>query len=81
MATSVELPEAILDQIFVRSGGKCECTHAHAKHAFAPHRGGKCPRGFFRYGPYFNARSKSSEKGDNPDNYEGVCKECLALAE
>ena len=79
MATAVELPEAIMDQIFARTGGKCECTKPHAKSSFAPHRGGKCPRGFFRYGPYFNARAKGAAKDNNPENYEGVCIECLEL--
>ena len=79
MATAVELPEAVMNEIFARTGGKCECTKAHTNSSFAPHHGAKCPRGFFRYGPYFNAIPKGSVHDDKPENYVGVCIECLKL--
>lgn len=76
---AVELSEALMDELFTRSGGKCECTHQHTN-ATAPHHGGKCPRGFFRYGPLWVVNpvkaSLSAAEQSKAESYRAVCYEC-----
>lgn len=74
-------PENILHEAFARAGGKCECTLQHEGQK-APHHGGRCPRGFARYGPYWEPHHvKAEDRGgpDTIDNCQVLCFECHHL--
>lgn len=76
----MEFSESVIDQVFARTGGKCECTRQHADKT-APHHGGKCPHAVLRYGLGIPRPIKSEQAGGKPtaDNCEIVCTDCNVL--
>lgn len=75
--------EAIRDQAFARSGGRCECHRQH-NGLDAPHHGGRCPRTFTRYGGQWEAHHIVSVLAGGPDtlsNCEVLCIPCHQLVQ
>ena len=73
--------QEVLDQAFARSGGRCECKRDHAGQQ-AHHRGSNCPRGFARFGPYWEPHHiKPLDAGgdDSLTNCEVLCFLCHRL--
>lgn len=78
----MEFSEAVVDQVFARTGGKCECTRQHAGRT-APHHGGRCPHAMLRYGLGIPRAIKTEGQGGKAtaENCEMVCIDCNILIE
>ena len=54
--SQVQVPDAVIEHAFARSGGRCECTRHHTGQ-HVPHHSGRWPRKFSRYGDEWEAKS------------------------
>jgi 5-methylcytosine-specific restriction endonuclease McrA len=73
--------EAVKDQAFARSGGRCECHRQHNA-MNASHHGGRCPKTFTRHGGQWEAHhivSVLSGGSDTLSNCEVLCLDCHNL--
>lgn len=71
--------EAVKQQAYKRSGGRCECTRQHLGALNAPHHGGRCPS-LLLYG--WHAHHKVSVLAGGSDtlsNCEALCVRCHEL--
>lgn len=69
--------EAVLNQAYARSGGRCECRREHSG-VTAPHHGGRCPITFGRHGAW-HAHHIVAGGPDTLSNCEVLCETCHQL--
>lgn len=77
-------PQRVIEEAFVRSGGRCECHREHPGRTEAPHHGARCPRTFTRYGGGFEAHHITAESAGGSDtlsNCEILCTTCHQLTQ
>lgn len=75
------VPESIKDEVYKRSGGRCECSRQHVGVLDATHHGGRCITRFTRDG-YWEANFKKPLGGGgsmNVSNFEALCLSCYKL--
>lgn len=73
--------DAVKQQAFARSGGRCECNRLHTGVTGVVHQGGRCPE-TFQQGGGWEARHKRSELAGGPstlDNAVALCMTCCSL--
>lgn len=71
--------EAIKDQAFARSGGRCECYREH-QGLNAPHHGGRDTTTFTRHGAW-HAHHINANGPDTLSNCEALCVTCHQLTQ
>lgn len=75
--------EAVKDEIFKNSGGRCQCNRQHQGITTAPHHGGRCSNTFTRYGNWeaHHIVAVSSGGKDVASNGEALCTQCHTLTQ
>jgi len=79
--------EKVKDDLYARSGGRCECTRLHGRSLgelflTVPHVGGRCRNTFDRYGGQWHAHHVLAEANGGPStlsNGEALCVPCHQL--
>ncbi len=75
--------EETKNEIFRKSGGRCECKRLHPGMS-APHHGGRCSTTFTRHGGQWEAHhivAIKSGGNDAASNGEALCLQCHKLTE
>lgn len=73
--------DAVKQQAFARSGGRCECNRLHTGQTGVVHQGTRCPERFERNGQW-EVRHKVSELAGGPSTLENsivLCMTCHGL--
>lgn len=76
---AIPFSEAVKDQAFARSGGRCECHRDHTG-LQAPHHGGRCSSTFSRYGAW-EAHHINANGAAVLSNCEALCPTCHELTQ
>ena len=70
-------PESVKDEVYLKRGGRCECTRQHTGQN-APHHGGRCPTIFARHG-LWHAHHTNANGPASAYNCEVLCIPCHEL--
>ncbi len=70
----MEFSEKTKDEVYSRSGGRCECMEEHGEQAGSKHEG-RCSNTFARNSKWY-AHPKNSEGKDISANCEALCVAC-----
>jgi hypothetical protein len=76
--------EPTKDEIFMNSGGRCQCTRQHSVSSNAPHHGGRCSTTFTRNGGNWHAHHITAVKSGGKDiasNGQALCIKCHELTD
>lgn len=76
-------PQTVIEQAFIRSGGRCECTRQHTGQ-FATHHGGRCPTQFTYAGHAWEAHHVTAQSvggADTLSNCQILCLTCHRLTD